>query len=360
MIRAHDMTFQSAVMSRRAFARAPFEARVQPPLPPGDVVSVAPADCWIRVYRRAMACRFEVVLPGEHADGVPAARAALDAVDAIEARLTVFRDTSDVVRLNRTAAVAAAPVDEDLFALVQCCQQLHADTEGAFDITSMPLSRCWGFLRRSGRLPSADELAAVCRSVGMRHVVADSTNRTIGFARENVELNFGAIGKGWALDGIAEGLAMAVPAALLSAGRSSVRTVNQAGRLASGDLGRGWLIDLTSPRLDRPLAHVWLRSGALGTSGAGEQFFEVDGKRYGHVIDPRTGWPADGALSVSVIARDAACADALSTAFFVGGIDLARRYCARHPSVLVVFTPDVDRPRPLVIGEYRDADVEVG
>jgi thiamine biosynthesis lipoprotein len=107
------------------------------------------------------------------------------------------------------------------------------------------------------------------------------------------------------------------------------------------------------------LAHVWLDSGALGTSGAGEQFFMVDGHRFGHVLDPRTGWPSSGALSVSVVAEQAAEADALSTAFFVGGLELARRYCERHPSVLVIFTSDDDDRRTEMLGSYRGAEVEV-
>jgi thiamine biosynthesis lipoprotein len=185
--------------------------------------------------------------------------------------------------------------------------------------------------------------------VGMHHVVTDPGARSVAFDDEGVELNFGAIGKGWALDRMAEMLAgQGVSHALLSAGRSSVRAI-----------GAPWAIALTSPRVDRPLAHVTLRCGALGTSGAGEQYFEAGGRRYGHVIDPRTGWPADGPLSVSVITSDAACADALSTAFFVGGADLARSYCDAHDDVLVVLTPDDDVRQPVVIGEYPGADVEV-
>jgi thiamine biosynthesis lipoprotein len=296
-----------------------------------------------------MACRFEVTLAGEHAEWVQAARTTLDAVDAIESQLTVFRDTSAVAELNRSGAAGPKRVDEDLFALVQLCQRLHDETHRAFDITSTPLSRCWGFLRREGRLPAARELASVMQCVGMHHVVTDPGARSVAFDDEGVELNFGAIGKGWALDRMAEMLAgQGVSHALLSAGRSSVRAI-----------GAPWAIALTSPRVDRPLAHVTLRCGALGTSGAGEQYFEAGGRRYGHVIDPRTGWPADGPLSVSVITSDAACADALSTAFFVGGADLARSYCDAHDDVLVVLTPDDDVRQPVVIGEYPGADVEV-
>jgi thiamine biosynthesis lipoprotein len=107
------------------------------------------------------------------------------------------------------------------------------------------------------------------------------------------------------------------------------------------------------------LALLRLRQGALATSGAGEQFFELHGRRYGHVIDPRTGWPAAGVLSVSVVAADAASADALSTAFLVGGPALAEEYCTRHPGVLAVMTLEADAGRPLLFGAHPGVQVEV-
>jgi thiamine biosynthesis lipoprotein len=164
-----------------------------------------------------------------------------------------------------------------------------------------------------------------------------------------MEISFGAIGKGWALDRVSIGLrARGVDHALLSAGHSSV--------LAIGTCPRAWPIDLMSPRVAARLARVELRHGSLGTSGAGEQFTEADGKRYGHVLDPRTGWPTEsGLLSVSVLADDAAVSDALSTAFLVGGIDLARRYCAAHPGVMAVVTSE-DRCTQ-VLGEFSGATV---
>jgi FAD:protein FMN transferase len=332
------MALPLAVISRRDLARR-------------DTYQPA-CDYWLRVHRRAMACRFEVTLAGEDAADVAAARAALDAIDAIEARLTVFRESSTVAHVNRAAADRPVGVDEDLFDLLQLCRGLHDVTDGAFDITSTPLSRCWGFLRREGRLPAANDVSSARDVVGMRHIILDDTRRTVRFDRAGVELNLGAIGKGWALDRVARTLRDdGVSRALLSAGRSSIRAI--------GSPAGGWPIGLSSPRLDRPFAHVALHSGALGTSGAGEQYFEVDGQRYGHVIDPRTGWPAQGALSVSVICTEAAVADALSTAFFVGGLDLARRYCAAYPLTLVVFVPDDGEHRRVVIGEYPGADVVI-
>jgi thiamine biosynthesis lipoprotein len=312
---------------------------------------------WIRVYRAAMACRFEITLAGEDARHVPAARDALREADRLEAALSVFRDTSDLSRINRQANAAPVDVDAELFALLARCRELHADTGGAFDITSTPLSRCWGFLMRQGRLPSDADIDAARACVGMDAVtLADS--RTVRFTRPSMELNLGSIGKGYAVQCMADYLsARGVRHALVSAGASSI--------VAVGGRGWGWSIDVCarnagSPDLDPQrtrLARLYLRNGALGTSGAGEQFVVIDGRRYGHVLDPRTGWPASGVRSASVVARDGATADALATAFLVGGPDLARAYCAAHQDTLALITVE-GAPRPELFGAFPGVVVE--
>lgn len=307
---------------------------------------------WIRIHRAAMACRFEILLDGADEAHAAAAREALDEADRLEAELSVFRETSALSRVNRTAAETPAPVDADLFALLTRCRDLHARTAGAFDITSTPLSRCWGFLRREGRLPSAEAIAEARARVGMSDVLFDEASRTVRFPRAGMELNLGSIGKGYALDRMAALMqGRGVKHALLSAGGSSA--------VALGGRGEGWTVDIRSRQVaGGKLARLHLRDGALATSGAGEQFFEVDGKRYGHVIDPRTGWPAAGVLSVSVVTAEGALSDALSTAFLVGGLDVARRYCASYPQTLALVTPDDAAQRPVVVGAFAGALVE--
>jgi FAD:protein FMN transferase len=281
-----------------------------------DLGRAAPVQRWVRAHRTIMACRFEVALPEEDARHVDAALEALDEADRLEDALTVFRDTSELSRINREAAAAPARASEELFALLTRCQTLHAGTDGAFDITSTPLSRRWGFLKSAGRQPAACGVDAPAAVVGMNRVRLDSATRTVSFAVAGMELNLGAIGKGYAVDRIGVVLRRrGVTRALVSAGGSSV--------LAVGGQGGGWTIDLTSPQLDSRIARVRLQDAALGTSGAGEQYVVADGVRQGHVFDPRTGQPSRGVLSASVVARDAETADALSTAFLVGGVDLA-------------------------------------
>jgi FAD:protein FMN transferase len=309
-------------------------------------------DHWIHVHRVVMACRFEVLLSEDDAADIPAARVALDEADDLESTLTVFRDTSDVVDLNRRAFDQEVVVAPRLFALLARSAELHAATEGAFDVTSTPLSRCWGFFTSGGRLPSDGDIDAARTCTGMHHVALDNATRGVRFARSGIEVNFGAIGKGYALDCMTSILRReATRRALLSAGRSSV--------IGLGGRGRGWPVDVRPVLASRAAARLWIRDGAVGTSGAGEQFVDVDGRRYGHVIDPRSGRPACGVLGASVVTSTAADADALSTAFLIGGPDLARRYCEAHPGTLAILVLDDASETLATFGGYNGATLEV-
>ena len=312
---------------------------------------------WLRASRQAMACRFEITLASEDAAWLAAARTALDEVDRLEARLSVFRDSSLISRINRLANAESVDADADTIALLEQCVEISRRTGGAFDITSTPLSRCWGFLHREGRLPSTDAIDEARGKVGCDAIQIDRACGAVRFARPGTEINLGAIGKGYALDCVADGMRRAgVTHALLSAGRSSILAISRPSTSFRAG-GESWQIDLVSPRRSQSLARVWLRDAALGTSGAGEQFVVVDGTRYGHVIDPRTGWPASGVMSASVIASSAAVADALSTAFLIGGIDLAQRYCAEHRNIVAIVTEEDSDP--VMFGRHAGATVQL-
>lgn len=298
---------------------------------------------WITVHRTAMACRVEVKLPSSASNGIEAAREALDEADRLESLLTVFRDTSEVTFVNRHAAEAPVRVSPQLFELLRLSAVVHADTGGAFDVTSGPLSRVWGFVHRNGRVPDPIELDRALACVGMNTVALDEATRTVRFARCGIELNFGSIGKGFVLDHMAGVLRRrGIRHALLSAGSSSV--------VALGGRDGGWPIDLRPRRTYRLAARLRLHGGAIGTSGAGEQFFEAGGVRYGHVIDPRTGVPASGVVAATVVAGSGAVADAVSTALLVGGADLARRYCDAHRNTLAIVVTDNEKAPDSTLG----------
>jgi thiamine biosynthesis lipoprotein len=341
--RPHRLDQQSLTDRRRFFASLSQRSEA--------VGREAAGGHWIRVHRRAMACRFEITLAAADGVFVPAAISALDEIDRLEQELSVFITTSAISSVNRDAAGGPVAVPAYVAELLADCQRVHRDTEGAFDVTTTPLSRCWGFVGREARVPRLEVIEDARRQVGFDAVHVSSDPPSVTFRRSGIEVSLGAVGKGYALDRACSVLrASGVQHALLSAGGSSI--------VAVGGRGDGWMVDVVSPlRPGRPIATLSLRNVALGTSGAGEQFVVQDGRRYGHVIDPRTGWPVDGTLSASVVASDAARADALSTAFLVGGLDLARRYCGEHPAVLALITPDDGSGRPIMVGAHPAARV---
>lgn len=315
--------------------------------------NVEPDAYWLHVSRAAMACRFEITLPVAEQSGVKAASAALAEAERLEQQLTVFRDSSEVSFINQNAAARAVTIDPALFALLSSCQELSRATEGAFDITSSALSRCWGFLRRQGRIPSAGEIERARLLVGSEKLCLDAEARSLRFARSGLEINLGSIGKGYALDCMVERLRGSVRTALLSAGSSSMRA------LGRGENGRGWTVGIRHPQdVGRRMAVMRLRGAAMATSGGEEQFFEHEGKRYGHIIDPRTGWPAESVAGVTVVTSSAAVADALATGFYVGGRELAERYCAANPGTLAVLL-ESGAELPILIGHNEHCEVEI-
>jgi len=311
-----------------------------------------PAGLWVHVNRTAMACRFEVTLPISDRAGVAVGTSALNEIDELEAQLSVFRESSEISFINREAASRAVPVEQSLFDLLSLCKMLHDDTGGAFDVTVGPLTRCWGFLRRAGGIPAAGEIERARAWVGSDKLLLDDETRSIRFLREGMEVNLGSIGKGYALDRIATSMRGRVASALLNAGASSFYAVG------AGERNEGWSVGLRDPRdKKRRLGRLRLRDCALSTSGSEEQFFEHDGQRYGHLIDPRSGWSAQRMTSVSVVARSAAISDALATAFYIGGREVAERYCVAHPDVMAILL-ERDADRAVMVGSNRGCRIE--
>lgn len=294
----------------------------------------------VTLARHAMATRFELVLHGDDPVALRAAgEEALDEIDRLENRLSLYRPGSEIAQLNARAAREPVRVTPELFGLLQQAQQLHAETGGAFDITIAPLVRCWGFMGASGKMPSADELAAARNCVGMQHVQLDVSARAVRFTREGVMLDLGAIGKGYAVGQAADILrAAGVTSALLHGGTSTVYAIGQPpdadswkvaiesppaimgqpGNRATGELATATDTPTVSPV--QPAAFR-LRDEAMSVSAVWGRSFSVDGKLLGHVIDPRTGQPVNRALLAAVVLASATETDALSTALLVLGAE---------------------------------------
>jgi thiamine biosynthesis lipoprotein len=301
------------------------------PPPPAPVESYL-----LHLSRQAMACEFQFLFnAGQYPQATEAALEALDLVEALEEQMSVFRASSEISRLNRGAAEGPVPVERRLFEILRLAQQIHAETAGAYDITSTSLWRAWGFARREGRVPTPEHLAEARRYVGGQFVELDPQGCTVRFLQPGMELNLGSIGKGYALDRAAEWLlAAGVGDFLLHGGQSSVLA---RGSRQLGTARDGWTVGIHDPlRRGRRIGQLRLRDRALGTSGSANQAFRHHGRRYAHILDPRTGWPAEGIWSATVLAPTAAEADALSTAFCVMGADAAFRYCRARPDLAAV------------------------
>jgi thiamine biosynthesis lipoprotein len=290
----------------------------------------------VRVASNAMATRFEIALPGDNSARLRAAgEAALAEVERIEAQLSIFRPTSELARVNANAAHEPVRVSPSVFHLLEQACQLSHQTKGAFDITIAPLVRCWGFMQGTGAWPDPATIAKAQREVGMQHVILDPANLTVRFDREGVMLDLGAIGKGYAIDQAAEGLREAgVTSALLHGGTSTVY-----------GLGEEWKVAIESPpNGDEPpqlLATVPLQDEAMSVSAVWGKSFEHEGKTYGHVLDPRTGFPASTAVLAAVVLSSATETDALSTALLVEGIKSHELFCRlRKDMRSLVIEPD--------------------
>lgn len=279
---------------------------------------------------------FEVRLP-EHAPGaVELATRALDVIETLEGRMTIYRDDSEISRLNATAHLGPVEVEPRLFDLIARAVTLGRETDGAYDIASGALSLAWGFIRGPRRVPDAETLTEARERTGIHHLTLDPECRTVAFDRPGIVLNFGSIGKGYALDRAVDVIRdhwWPTPA-LVHGGQSSIYA------LGTPPLGIGarWEIALKNPfRPEMSLGTLRLRNRGVGTSGAAFQNFVVDGVTYGHILDPRTGQPATGTTSVTVVAPTAAEADALSTAFYLLGPERSEAYMAKHSGVAAIF-----------------------
>ncbi|MCA9193904.1 MAG: FAD:protein FMN transferase [Planctomycetales bacterium] len=309
----------------------------------------------LSISRSLMACEFEVLLNrGQYSAAGDAAIEALDTVEHLEAKFSVYRPQSELSLLNRMAAKRPIPVSVDTFLLLRLAQVIHQQTAGAFDMTAGSLSEAWGFARRSAQMPDEESIRRALEVVGSGYIELCEGNRTVSIVREGVKLNPGGIGKGFAVDQASDRLLRAgVRDFLLHGGLSSITGFGQRSR--SGvicpktglDASAGWLIALKHPwRIEEQIGSICLRNQALATSGSGKQFFHYQGKRYSHIIDPRTGWPAQGLMSATVIHRSAAVADALATAIFVMGYEAAIAFCECHASIgciLVYEHPETGR-----------------
>jgi thiamine biosynthesis lipoprotein len=320
---------------------------------------------------RAMGTEFTLYLPdGEREWAAGVAGELQEETRRLERQLSLYLPDSDLCYLNAHAHEQPVRVEPELFRLLQTCQSLYALTQGAFDPTVTPLLRLWGFVDKQYRVPDPPAIEQALERVGMELVLLEPSGCWVYYALPGVELSFGAIGKGWAVAQCLRILReLGVANALLDAGGStlyalgtpadfestpSLRFPLQAGGTEPSRSGEN-LKEQSTPSLRFPMhaggteferfpsrsggnlqeggntshtqsgwfirlpdgSEMRLQDAALAVAGDTEQYFEVNGIRYGHIIDPRTGYPAPSRPPVAVIGDDPTLCDALSTALYI-------------------------------------------
>jgi thiamine biosynthesis lipoprotein len=272
----------------------------------------APPPAQVSAGRYAMGTVFELTLVG--GDRAALERASEDAyalVERLESRVSTWRPDSDVSRLNQAAGRGPVALDPEVAALLARSVELSRATRGAFDVTVGPLVALWQAAAARDALPAPDAIAAARALVGPDRLRVDRTRATLAAGSA---VDVGGVAKGWAIDRVRAQLGGGVGAALLSFGQSSTWAI---GRPPDAP---GWRLLVRGA--DGGFAGViTLRDRALSVSGTLGQWSEIGGRRYGHVIDPRSGEPLTSAREAVVVTRDATLAEALSKALLVLGPD---------------------------------------
>ncbi len=256
----------------------------------------------------------EITALGENEELVDSAlEHAFSEMRRIEAKYSLYQEDSVISRINHAAGVKPVKVDDETLEIITECLRISEFSEGAFDISFAALSGFWKFKEPPERLPTSAEIKPFLERVGYKKVKLDTSSHTVFLSVKGMRIDLGGVVKGYAVDRAVHVLRKAgVMDALVNAGGDM--------RVMGRYRGRAWRIGIQDPRRRGSLlGKISVEDRAVATSGDYERFFMLAGKRYGHIIDPRTGFPASGCQGVTVVADTADFADALATAVFVLG-----------------------------------------
>jgi thiamine biosynthesis lipoprotein len=286
-----------------------------------------------------MGVPFDVLLYAPDADTASAAaEAASERIEALNAILSDYDPDSELTRLSATAGQGrAVPIGDDLLTVLLAAQDLSRQTDGAFDVTVGPLTRLWRRARRTRQMPNTEQLQAGLEAVGYCHLRLDPAHRTVELLCPKMRLDLGGIAMGYAVDEALKVLAE--------------QGIRRAMIDASGDIGLGdppperdgWRIGIAPLEPEGPPSrYVMLANAAITTSGDAFQYLEIDGRRYSHIVHPKTGLGLTDHSSVTVIAADCMAADSLATAVSVLGPEKGLALIEAVPDAwaLIVRKPD--------------------
>ncbi|TDG34939.1 FAD:protein FMN transferase [Pedobacter changchengzhani] len=289
---------------------------------------------------KLMGNRFEfTVIAEDDTIGNEAIDLAVDEVRRIENLLTTFKNSSETNQVNEHAGISAIKVSSEVFSLIERSLKISALTDGAFDISYGSIDKSlWNFDVNMKTLPSADLAKESVGLIDYKNIVLDKVKSTVFLKNKGMRIGFGGIGKGYAADMAKKVLQnFGIKAGIVNAAGDLVTW----GKQLSGD---EWTVGIADPdQTSRPFSALNISNMAIATSGNYEKFVMIDGRRYSHTIDPKTGFPVSGIKSVSVLCPSAELADALATPIVVMGVEVGLNLINQMQHVACVLIDDQDR-----------------
>lgn len=283
-----------------------------------------------------MGCNFDITVIAEDSlTALSHINLAKAEINRIEKLISSWDANSQTSAINNNAGIQPVIVDAELFNLIERAISISKLTDGAFDISYASMDRLWSFDGSQIEMPSESAVAASREKVGYRHIILDKLNSSVYLDQVGMKIGFGAIGKGYAAD---KAKSLLIEKGVVAGIVNASGDMNTWGRQLDG---REWKVAITNPlNKSHAFGLLPISNRAVVTSGNYEKYIEIDGKRYAHIIDPRTGYPTTGIISVTVFAPRAELADALATSVFVMGQDVGLNRINQIPQVDCIIIDD--------------------
>ncbi|MBR9830549.1 FAD:protein FMN transferase [bacterium] len=285
---------------------------------------------------KLMGSRFEITVIAENTElGDQYIEEAVAEITRIERLISSWNPESQTSEINRQAGIIPVKVDLELYQLIERANGISNLTDGAFDISYASMDRIWKFDGSMTIIPSAEEIKHSVSKVGYQKIKLNASDTTVFLTEKGMKIGFGAIGKGYAAD---KAKALLIEKGVKGGIINASGDMNTWGKQTNGE---DWKVAITNPlNKDKAIAIFPLNNSAVVTSGDYEKYIKLEGKKFAHIIDPRTGYPTSGIISATVFAPKAELADALATSIFVMGVNAGIDRINQLPNIECIIIND--------------------
>ncbi len=258
--------------------------------------------------------------------------AAFNEIESVQKSFNPYNPESLISAINRKAAHKPVKTEDEVFRLISRSLEISGITGGAFDITFASTGKLWDFSKENFTLPEENTIKKILPLISYKNILLNEKDKTVSFLKNKTKIGLGGIAKGYATSKAVSVLKNRNVRGAIVASAGDIQVIGN-------NNGKPWRAGIQDPRGDSVIAAIDMNDGeAVSTSGDYERFRIVNGKRYHHIIDPATGYPADsGLISVSVFSNDPVLSDAYSTAFFISGLDKSKTILASMTGLSAVF-----------------------